>query len=80
MTLHNQAFNCLLLLLATSAFTSSAHADKASTLAKQSQNPISTLISLPFENNGPCRSGAASAGSFTGASRRSICGQRRMAT
>lgn len=51
--------NNLLLLVSTMGFTVPANAvdSKASELAKASQNPISTMVSLPFENNSNFNSG-----------------------
>jgi len=53
MNLQKPALTNISLLLATTIFTVPAHAadSKATALAKQSQNPVSSLISVPFENN-----------------------------
>lgn len=40
---------CLILLLVNGFPVDSSHADES--LAKQSQNPLGTIISYPFENN-----------------------------
>ena len=47
---HKQLISILASSLAL-VFTMPAYADKASELAKQSQNPIASLISVPIENN-----------------------------
>jgi len=53
MKLHRLTFNNLSLLLAVavSAAPVNAIADAATELAKKTQNPVSDLISVPFENN-----------------------------
>ena len=49
----NLRFDNLYLLLAVSALILPGHAaaDAATELARKTQNPVSDLISVPFENN-----------------------------
>jgi hypothetical protein len=53
MKLRSFALNNIFLLLGAAVFAVPAHAadSKAEALAKQSQNPVANLISVPFENN-----------------------------
>jgi hypothetical protein len=46
-----------ILALANSAWASGAGLDESHNLAKQSQNPVASLISLPFENNATFNNG-----------------------
>jgi hypothetical protein len=46
-----------LIALANSAWASGAGLDESHNLAKQSQNPVASLISLPFENNATFNNG-----------------------
>jgi len=49
--------NKVILLFFALTFTTSANAGKATELAKKSQNPISSMISVPLENNANFNSG-----------------------
>ena len=60
MKLHKYTFNYLYLLFAAvvaSTAPANAVADTATELAKKTQNPVSNLISVPFENNANYRAG-----------------------
>ena len=60
MKLHKYTFNYLYLLFAAvvaSTAPANAVADTATELAKKTQNPVSNLISVPFENNANFRAG-----------------------
>ena len=59
LALHKRTFSLykISMFFAAAAFTGFSYGGDATALARQSQNPVSSLIQLPFENNANFNSG-----------------------